>query len=156
MDAAKVERAGVAVLRWGLVLILVWYGTYKFSPSEAAAIRPLVENSPFMSWMYAFLSEGAVSALIGVSELVVAAAIALRAWKPGASALGSLGAVGIFLVTLSFLVTTPGAIGSAPDYPLPLPRGPGGFLLKDLFLLGGALITAAEALRAREAGARSA
>jgi reactive chlorine resistance protein C len=42
--------------------------------------------------------------------------------------------------TLSFLITTPGAL--SPTSPL------GGFLLKDVILLGAALYTAAEALEA--------
>ena len=45
-----------------------------------------------------------------------------------------------FLVTLSFLVTTPGVF--APDSPI------GGFLMKDLILLGAALYTAGEAQNA--------
>lgn len=45
-----------------------------------------------------------------------------------------------FLVTLSFLLTTPGARS---------PTGPfGGFLLEDVVLFGAALYTAAEALEA--------
>ena len=54
--------------------------------------------------------------------------------------LGSLLAAGTFLVTLSFLMTTPGVL--EPTNPF------GGFLLKDLMLLGAALYTAAEALEA--------
>jgi uncharacterized membrane protein YkgB len=49
-------------------------------------------------------------------------------------------ASGMFLVTLSFLITTPNVF--APSSPW------GGFLMKDLILLGAALSTAAEALRA--------
>ena len=49
-------------------------------------------------------------------------------------------AAGTFLVTLSFLVTTPGAL--SPTSPF------GGFLMKDIMLLGAALFTAGEAWRA--------
>jgi uncharacterized membrane protein YkgB len=48
----------------------------------------------------------------------------------------------MFLVTLSFLVTTPGVLTP--------PSWIAGFLMKDLFLLGAALYTAAEALLASE------
>ncbi|MEJ7733156.1 MAG: DUF417 family protein [Polyangiaceae bacterium] len=58
--------------------------------------------------------------------------------------MGSLLAAGTFLVTLSFLVTTPGAF--SPENPM------GGFLMKDLILLGAALFTAGEALAAAPAG----
>ena len=46
----------------------------------------------------------------------------------------------MFVVTLSLLVTTPGVL--APTNPM------GGFLMKDVILLGAALFTSGEALRA--------
>lgn len=52
----------------------------------------------------------------------------------------------MFLVTLSFLVSTPGVWQSVPGFPLPVPDATGAFLLKDVFLLGAALCTAADAL----------
>ena len=54
----------------------------------------------------------------------------------------------MFATTLSFLVTTPGVWVSVPGFPLPVPNEIGAFLLKDLFLPGAALWSAAEALRA--------
>ena len=62
---------------------------------------------------------------------------ALRPWAPRVSAYGSLAAAGMFVVTLSFLVTTP--------------QPPTGFLMKDLILLGAALLTAGEAFAAAPA-----
>lgn len=46
----------------------------------------------------------------------------------------------MFVITLSFLVTTPDAFG--PNSPW------SGFLLKDIMFLGGSLVTAAEAFTA--------
>jgi reactive chlorine resistance protein C len=66
--------------------------------------------------------------------------IAARPLSARLSAAGSALAVGTFLVTLSFLFTTPGAL--APTH---LAHA---FLVKDVVLLGGALATLAEALRA--------
>ena len=142
------NRVGTTAGRWGIVMLLLWIGTFKFSAVEAAAIRPLVENSPFMGWLYAVLSEQAVSNLIGSTEIVVALAITMRPWYPKVSFYGSLAAAGVFLVTLSFFVTTPGTLAAVPGYPLPVPAGPGFFLLKDIILFGGALAMAAEAGRA--------
>lgn len=146
--AEQIETAGGAVLRYGLVAILVFFGTFKFTETEAKAIEPLVANSPFFSWMHALLGARGTSNVVGVTELVIAGLIAVRRWFPGASAVGSLWAVGMFLTTLSFLFTTPGAWKSPPDFPLPVPSDIGGFLVKDLFLLGAALWSAGEALRA--------
>lgn len=142
------ETAGGAVLRYGLVGILVYFGAFKFTAAEAAAIEPLLANSPLFSWLYGVLSVQAASNLIGASELVIAGLIAARPVSAAVSAVGSLLAVGMFLSTLSFLVTTPGVWAWVPGFPLPVPGATGGFLLKDVFLLGAALWSAGEALRA--------
>jgi reactive chlorine resistance protein C len=140
VDPMFLARAARFVLRGGLVALLVMWGAFKFAAFEAEGIRPLVEHSPFLGWLYPILGIRGTSDLIGVVELTAALLIALRRWAPRLSAIGSLIAVGTFLVTLSFLVTTPGVL--APDNPF------GGFLMKDVLLLGAALFTAAEALDA--------
>ena len=131
---------GRGVLRYGLVALLLFWGIFKFFEVEAQAIRPLIENQPLMSWMYPAFGVRGTSALIGAIELTAVGLICLRRFRPALSALGSLIAAGTFLGTLSFLFTTPGAL--APDSPI------GGFLMKDVVLLGAALYTAAEALDA--------
>jgi uncharacterized membrane protein YkgB len=141
--------AGVGILRYGLVGILLFFGSFKFSGTEANAIQPLISNSPFMSWMYSILSVQAVSNIIGTTEIIFAILIALRAVNATLSAIGSIGAIGMLLTTLSFLFTTPGAWTHVPDFPLPVTTGTGGFLMKDVFLLGGAVITAGEAIMNR-------
>ncbi len=144
----RLEAAGGQVLRYGLVGILLYLGAFKFTAVEAAAIAPLVGSSPLMGWLYAVLSEQGVSNAIGLSELLIAALVATRPLAPRLSAWGSLGAAGIFLTTLSFLVTTPGTFQSVPGFAVPVPSGVGGFLLKDVFLLGAALWSAGEARQA--------
>lgn len=146
--AARLETAGGAILRYGLVAILLYFGLFKFHPVEAEAIRPLVSNSPLMGWMYDVLSVQAVSTLIGVFEIVVAVLLLARPWSPRASALGGAAATVIFLTTLSFLLTTPGAWASIPGWPVPMPGAAGSFLIKDLFLLGAAVWITGESLRA--------
>src|ERR1051326_3515449 len=107
---SKLEAAGVRVSRYGLVVVLLLIGALKFTAQEAAGIQPLVVHSPLMSWMYAVLSVRGVSNLIGVTELIVAALIALRPVFPKASFVGSLGTTVTFLLTISFLFSTPGAV----------------------------------------------
>jgi reactive chlorine resistance protein C len=138
--AARFTTAGTRVLRYGLVALLVLFGALKFTEMEALGIQPLVGNHPLMSWMYSVLGLRGTSAVIGVVELAAAALMLARPWRPRWSALGSILAVGTFAVTLSFLVTTPGAL--EPDSAI------GGFLMKDLILFGAALYTAGEALAA--------
>lgn len=139
-------KTGIGVLRYGLVGILLYYGSFKFTSVEAGALKPLVENSPFMSWMYSVLSVQAVSNVIGSAEIVFAVLIALRFFSARLSAIGSVGAVVMTLTTLTFLFTTPGAWSNVAGFPLPVATSTGAFLLKDVFLLGAAIVTAGEAL----------
>ena len=63
-----------------------------------------------MSWMYVVLSVQGVSNVIGLIEITTALLIASRPFSPKASFLGSLGAIVTFLLTISFLFSTPGAL----------------------------------------------
>ena len=143
---STLERTGTAVLRYSLVLILAWIGLFKFTPTEAEAIKPLFTNSPLFAWLYDVLSVRTVSNLVGSGEILIAVLMALRPVSPRLSYFGSLGAIVIFLTTISFLFTTPGAFVVVAG--LWVPSGTGSFLIKDLTLLGAALYTAAEARRA--------
>ncbi|MBA2301680.1 MAG: DUF417 family protein [Acidobacteria bacterium] len=142
------ERFGEIALRYGLVAILLWVGALKFTAYEAEGIEPLVANSPLMSWAYLALGLRPLASLIGVVEIVLALMIATRSFAPRVSAIGSLGAIGTFLITLTFIVTTPGVWQPGYGFPFPSPM-PGQFLLKDLMLLAVAIWTAGEAMRPR-------
>src|ERR1700712_1058290 len=50
--AASLDRAGMFMLRVGLVIVLVWIGALKFADYEADTIVPLVANSPLMRSVY--------------------------------------------------------------------------------------------------------
>lgn len=145
---AALTALGGAILRYGLVGILLYLGAFKFTATEAQAIQPVIASSPLMSWLYLVTGLQGASNLIGAAEIAIAVLLLLRPVSPRATAVGSIGAIVMFLVTLSFLVTTPGMWGYAPDFPLPLPNEFGFFILKDLFLLGAAVWSAGEALEA--------
>jgi reactive chlorine resistance protein C len=146
----RVEAVGRGLARYGLVVVVGRIGLMKFTAYEAEGIRPFVANSPLMNWVYGPLSVRNFSAVLGVVEVAVALLIAARPFSPRASAVGSALAVGMFLTTLSFLVTTPGvwepSLGGFPA----LSAIPGQFLIKDLALLGTALWTFGEAWQASE------
>jgi uncharacterized membrane protein YkgB len=143
-----VEAAGRELARYGLVIVVGWIGLMKFTAYEAEGIRLYVTNSPLMKWVYGFLSVRGFSAGLGIVEVAVALLIAARPLSPRASTLGSALAVGMFLTTLSFLVTTPGVWEpSAGGFPA-LSGKPGQFLIKDLALLGISLWSLGEAWQA--------
>ena len=148
--SSRVEAIGRTLARYGLVVVVAWIGLMKFTAYEAEGIRPFVANSPLMSWVYGPLSVRGFSAVLGVVEVAIALLIAARPLAPRACAIGSALAVGTFLTTLSFLITTPGvwepSLGGFPA----LSAIPGQFLIKDLALLGIALWMLGEAWQASE------
>jgi uncharacterized membrane protein YkgB len=145
---SQVEAVGRVLTRYSLVVVVGWIGLMKFTSYEAEGIRPFVANSPLMSWVYGLMSVRGFSTMLGVVEVAVALLVAVRPFSARASALGSLLAVGMFLTTLSFLITTPGvwepSVGGFPG----LSVVPGQFLIKDLALLGISLWTLGEAWQA--------
>jgi uncharacterized membrane protein YkgB len=143
---ARMEATGIVVSRYGLVAVLLLIGVLKFTPEEAAGIQPLVAHSPLLSWMYGLLSVQEVSNLIGAIEIATAALMALRTLSPKASFVGSSAAVLTFVLTISFLFSTPGAAHFR--YGFPVLGDAGQFLIKDLVLLGASFWTASEAYRA--------
>ena len=146
--SSRVEAVGRELARYGLVVVVAWIGLMKFTAYEAEGIRLYVANSPLMSWVYGPLSVRGFSAVLGVVEVAIALLIAARPLSARASALGSALAVGMFLTTLSFLLTTPGVWEpSAGGFPA-LSGKPGQFLLKDLALLGISLWSLGEACKA--------
>src|SRR4051812_17431342 len=149
--AERLKTVGIHITRYGLVIVLLWIGGMMFSAYQAEGIRPLVANSPPMSWVYRVMSGGGVASLLGGGEIAIGGLIALRPVWPLGSAVGSGLAAGMFLTTLSFLVTTPGWEPSLGGFPA-LSAMPGQSLLKDVVLLGASLFTAGESLEA--AGSR--
>lgn len=139
------QSLGEFLIRYGLVIVLGWIGAMKFTTYEAQGIETLVKTSPLMSWMYKFLSLQATSNVIGVTEICAAILIAIRPLSPKLSAVGSVLAVFTFLATLTFLFSLPGWEESLGGFPAL--SGSGGFLLKDVVLLGAALFTLGDSLR---------
>jgi len=131
--------------RYGLVAVIAWFGGLKFMAYEAAGIQPLVASSPLMGWVYDVFSVGTFSALLGVFELTAAALLAVKPWWPRVSIVGSVLAIGLFVATVSFLFTTPG-VTEASAGGFPALSMVGGFLFKDIALLGVAVWTLADAL----------
>ena len=141
----SLQAIGEVLLRYGLVLVIGWIGAMKFTAYEAAGIQPLVASSPLRRWLYQYLSVQAVSTLLGIVEITIAAMIAMRPVAANVSALGSALAVLMFLTTLSFLVSLPGWEPTLGGFPAL--SGAGGFLLKDVMLLAAAVWSLGEALR---------
>jgi len=130
----RTKALGPLFLRYGLVLVIVWFAFMKFTDFGAHGIYPMVAKSPLMGWMYHFLSVRQFAACLGATELVVATLIALRPFSAKLCAIGSTAAMLMFLSTLSFMLSTPGwepTLGGFPALGVA-----GQFLVKDFALFG--------------------
>jgi reactive chlorine resistance protein C len=142
-DADAVARAGAAVARYGVAAVLLAIGLLKFTAAEADGIRPLMESSPLLRWMYAVWSIQDASRVIGAIELLAALGIALRPVSSRAAVVGGALAVATFVVTLSFFATAPAVWDAVHGFPFL--GGTGQFLVKDVVLLGASLWSLGEA-----------
>jgi len=143
-------QTGAAVAYAGLAIVFFWFGGMKFTTYEAGAIQGLVSNSPLLGWTYNLFSMEALAALIGITELAIAVLLAARIVSPTLSALGAAGAAFTFILTASFLFSTPGIVEPSLGFP-GLTVMPGQFLLKDIGLFALSVFLLAESLEARNA-----
>ena len=141
---------GAGVIRYGLVIIFLWFGAMKFTSYEATGIAPFIANSPIVGWLHSLLGIQGASYFLGVFEIATGILLALYRSSPRAAVIGGAMAVLTFLITVTFLFSTPGV--SAPDG-FPVLSGVGQFLLKDLGLLGISIWLLGEAIVA--AGVRA-
>lgn len=173
--AAKMQDAGMHFCRWGLVIVLLWIGGLKAFRYEANGIVPFVANSPVMNFFYAHEApeykkhmnkEGeykpeniawheenntyAFSYGLGAVIVLIGVLIALYPFFPGVSAVGSFLAMGMSVITLSFLITTPEtwvpALGDA-EHGFPYLSGAGRLVVKDVIMFGAAMVTMAQAAK---------
>lgn len=127
----KQQDIGMIVMILGTALILLWIGVFKFTPTEAEAIKPLMQNQPLLSWMYSILGVQGVSNFIGLVEIVTAILLILGLnFKLLLKYAGAL-LILTFTITISFIFTTPGVWKSVDGVPVT-----DFFILKDLIPLG--------------------
>jgi uncharacterized membrane protein YkgB len=124
----------LTLLRWSMVAIFIWFGIQKFTPYAADAIAPLIQHSPFMNWLGVFGVRGEAR-VVGTIELATAAALIIGSVIPAVSALGAAMASATFLLTTSFVLSTPGITQISPTgFPI-ISTLLEQFLLKDVALL---------------------
>ena len=141
------EPASRVALYASLGVIYAWFGGMKFTEYEANGLVPLVENSPLVSWFYAVLSVRGFSNFLGFLELSIGLLIALRLASPLFSAAGGLLSAGLFVTTVSFMISTPGVV--VPELGAPaISVAPGQFLLKDIGLFAASFWVFVDSLKA--------
>lgn len=125
------ENFGFYISLTGTVLILLWVGLFKFTPTEAEAIKPLVSNHPLTSWMYKTMSTQSVSYFVGIFEIITAILILVGLKYRLIAKISALGLIIIFVMTISYLFTTPNTWREIDKFPIT-----DFFILKDIMYLG--------------------
>src|ERR1700722_3360322 len=118
----------------GMVIMLLWAGSYKMTVPGAEGIIPLVSNSPLISWQFKLFGPYLGADLIGLTEWAAAILISIGYLQPKAGIIGGFIAAGMFLTTSSMLITTPGAIIAV--HGISYMSFLGLFLFKDIIALG--------------------
>ena len=140
--AARINDRSVAFLvtSIGMIVMLLWAGSFKMTAPGAEGIVPLVSNSPLISWHFKLFGPYVGSDLIGLTEWLAAILIIAGYFRPKAGIVGGLIATGIFFTTSSMLLTTSGAIISVPGiHGMRYMSNLGLFLFKDVISLGVSL-----------------
>ena len=94
----------------GMIIMLLWAGSYKMTAPGAEGIVPLVSNSPLISWHFKLFGPYIGSDLIGLTEITAAMLIITGYLRPKAGIIGGLIASVMFFTTSTMVITTPGAI----------------------------------------------
>ena len=79
---AESTDGSLALLRWALVIVFLWFGGMKFAGYEANGIAPFIADSPIMSWLHVLFGVQGASYVIGVLELATAIALIAGAFNP--------------------------------------------------------------------------
>jgi uncharacterized membrane protein YkgB len=150
--AAAIMNLGRGVAVAGVAAPLLLIGGMKFTAIEIEALKPLISGTPWLAWLYPALGEAGASYLLGVVE-IAAALLILAAWLwPWAGVAGGALAALTFAVTCSLMLVLP---IWEPTLGFPALGPLGQFLVKDVALLGIALVVLGESL-ARVAARRAA
>jgi uncharacterized membrane protein YkgB len=121
----------------GMIVMLLWAGSYKMTRPGAEGIIPLVSNSPLIWWHFKLFGPYIGSDLIGLTEWFSALLIIAGYFRPKAGILGGLVGVVIFFTTSTMIMSTPGAIISVPGiHGMKYMSFLGLFLFKDVISLG--------------------
>jgi uncharacterized membrane protein YkgB len=140
--AAWVDDRNVAslVLRTGMIVMLLWAGSYKMTRPGAEGIVPLVSNSPLIWWHFKLFGTYVGSDIIGLTEITAAILFIAGHFRPLAGVIGGLITTLMFFITSTMVITTPGAIISVPGiHGMRYMSFLGLFLFKDVIALGASL-----------------
>jgi uncharacterized membrane protein YkgB len=142
--ADTIVTVGRLVGLLGVVLVLLLIGGLKFTQVEIEGLKPIIEPTPWLAWMYPTFGAAGTSYLLGVVELATALLLMLSPWSARAGIVGGAVAALTFFVTTTIMFAAP--IWETASGGFPWINELGQFLIKDVALLGVSLGILAESL----------
>jgi uncharacterized membrane protein YkgB len=98
------------IISIGMIVMLLWAGSYKMTAPGAEGIIPLVSNSPLIWWHFKLFGPYIGSDIIGFTEITAAILFIVGYLRPKAGVIGGLIATLMFFTTSTMVLSTPGAI----------------------------------------------
>ncbi len=124
----------------GMIVMLLWAGSYKMTAPGAEGIVPLVANSPLIWWHFKLFGPYIGFDIIGLAEITAAILIIVGYVRPKAGIIGGLIVALMFFITSTMVITTPTAIISVPGiHGMKYMSFLGLFLFKDVISLGASV-----------------
>ena len=155
---APLQRQFINFIRIAICVVMVWIGGLKVCQYEADGIAHFVSNSPFLSFLY---KNGANEVTNDKGVLVKEYTLYKNPegkmvaknieWHKANGTYTASYIFGMSIVTLSFLIFTPetwvpnlGGDFPTPNYGFPYLSGAGRLVIKDIIMMAGGLVAAAE------------
>lgn len=170
---ANAQGLFINLLRIAIFIVMAWIGGLKAFQYEADGIVPFVANSPFMSFFYnneapgykefknkegevvpkniAWHKENGTyifSYGLGGTIILIGLLTLIGIFNPTLGIIGGLLTVGMSIITLSFLITTPEVYVpdlGGPEHGFPYLSGAGRLVIKDVIMMAGGLVISADA-----------
>jgi uncharacterized membrane protein YkgB len=98
------------VMSIGMIVMLLWAGSFKMTALGAQSITPLVIHSPLISWHFKLFGPRLGSDIIGLTEITAALLFIVGYFKAKAGIVGGLITTLMFFITSTMVITTPGAV----------------------------------------------
>src|SRR5580692_5714722 len=125
------------VISIGMIVMLLWAGAFKMTARGAEGIIPLVSNSPLIWWHFKLFGPYVGADIIGSTEVIAALLMIVGYFRPKAGVVGGLITTGMFFITSTMFISTPGT--TTLVHGIRYMSFLGLFLFKDVIALGVSL-----------------
>ncbi len=125
----------IILLRYGLGIVIIWFGILKFKNSEADYMHRLITGG-YLSWVLKYITPYALSQIIAYIQIIAGILLMMRPVSKKISFWGGILICTMFLLSISLLFTS--SVVWEIGYGFPELSKAGQTVLKDFVMLGAA------------------